>query len=263
MSRIIPKSLILIGLTVLLIIFFPKTGDKSVKEAHTKHYNENLFLNKSSIPGTHKNFILKLIPLIQQSNHNVLLERERLLQIYYSFSEGKKIKQSEKKWLKMIENKYRGETNETLFENNKQSILFYLDELLSRVEMVPIRFTLAQAAIESGWGTSRFCLEGNAYFGIHCYKPGCGIKAGGDQKGGFEVKSYKSVQESVDDYVLFLNSKRSMKNFRKERVNYFYGDSSLWRLAGSIKGYSAIGQSYQLMIESILRIYIPEGIANS
>ena len=54
-----------------------------------------------------------------------------------------------------------------------------------------------------------------------------------------------------------------MRNFRKERVNYYYGDSDLLQLANSIKGYSAIGLSYQQMIESILRIYIPEDIANN
>jgi len=244
---------------------FPKHTYNPDKEKHTGNYNENLFAKKTNIPSTHKDFILKLIPLIQHSNQEVLLERERLLMIYSMLSDGKKIKLPEQRWLKKLERKYRGKNNETLFENDKQSILTYLDELLSRVDRVPIRFALAQAAIESGWGSSRFCKEGNAYFGIHCYKAGCGIKAKADEEDSFEVKAYGDVQESVTDYILFLNSKRGMQGFRNARKNYFHKDTNpnLSKLANSIKGYSAIGQSYQFMIESILKKYIPEDIANN
>lgn len=265
MLKIITKPSLLLGLLTFVFFSFPKHSYNPDKEKDTGNYNENLFAKKTNIPSRHKDFILKLIPLIQHSNQEVLLERERLLMINSMVSEGKKIKLPEQRWLKKLESKYRGKNNETLFENDRQSILIYLDELLSRVDMVPIRFALAQAAIESGWGSSRFCKEGNAYFGIHCYKAGCGIKAKADEEGGFEVKAYEGVQESVTDYVLFLNSKRGMQRFRNERINYFHKDiePSLPKLANSIKGYSAIGQTYQFMIESILRKYIPEDIANN
>ncbi len=265
MLKIITKPSLLLGLLTFVFFSFPKHSYNPNKEKHTDDYNENLFANKTSIPNTHKDFILKLIPLIQHSNNQVLRERKRLLMINSMIKDGKKIKLPEQRWLKTIESKYRGKSKETLFENNRQTILNYMDELLNRVDMVPIRFALAQAAIESGWGSSRFCKEGNAYFGIHCYKAGCGIKAKADEEGSFEVKAYKNAQESVTDYILFLNSKRGMRRFRKERINYFYKDlePNLPKLANSIKGYSAIGQSYQFMIESILRKYIPEDIANN
>jgi len=235
------------------------------KVEHTLSYNESLFLDKPTIPETHKDFILDLIPLIQHSNQEVLMERELLLKIYSLVSEGKNLKQPERQWLKKLKIKYEGKNNTHLFPKEKESQLKYIDKLLERVDMIPIRFALAQAAIESGWGTSRFCIEGNSYFGIHCYTPDCGIKASEDKDGEFEVKSYSNAQESVNDYLLFINSKRGMQKFRNERVNYFHRDSipSLPKLARSIKGYSAIGQSYQFMIESILRIYIPENIANN
>jgi Bax protein len=265
MLKIITKPSLLLSLLTFVFFCFPKHSYNPDKEKHTNDYNENLFIKKPSIPDTHKDFILKLIPLIQHSNQEVILERERLLAVNSMIIDGKKIKLPEQRWLKTIEHKYRGKVNASLFKNDKQTILIYIDELLSRVDRVPIRFALAQAAIESGWGSSRFCKEGNAYFGIHCYKSGCGIKAKADEEGGFEVKAYQTVQESVTDYILFLNSKRGMRRFRKERINYFYKDTepSLPKLANSIKGYSAIGQNYQFMIESILRKYIPENIANN
>ena len=177
---------------------------------------------------------------------------------------GKKITQHEKNQLKKLESKYRGSIKKNLFQKKKSIILLYLSELISRADIVPIRLALAQAAIESGWGQSRFCLEGNAYFGIHCYKSGCGIKAKADTEGGFEVKAYENVQESVDDYILFLNSKRGMQSFRNERLKYFHADEipDLSKLAASIKGYSAIGNSYHEMIQSLFKSYIPEQIEN-
>lgn len=265
MLKIITKPSLLLGLLTFVFFIFPKHSYNPDKKKHTDDYNKNLFIGKTSIPKTHKAFILKLIPLIQHSNNEVVLERERLLVIHSMIIEGKKVKLPEQRWLKTIEKKYTGKINKTLFENDKQTVLNYLDELLIRVDRVPIRFALAQAAIESGWGKSRFCKEGNAYFGIHCYRPECGIKANADKEGGFEVKAYNSAQESVTDYILFLNSKRGMRKFREERINYFYKDlePSLSKLANSIKGYSAIGLSYQEMIDSILRKYIPVDIANN
>lgn len=265
MLKIITKPSLLLGLLTFVFFSLPKCTYNPDKEKDTSNYNENLFEGKTNIPDSHKDFILKLIPLIQHSNQEVLIERERLLLIYSMVSDEKRIRLREKRWLKKLENKYRGKINETLFENDQQTVLDYLNELLSRVDMVPIRFALAQAAIESGWGNSRFCKDGHAYFGIHCYKAGCGIKAKADEEGSFEVKAYQTAQESVTDYVLFLNSKRGMQRFRNERINYFHKDieQSLPRLASSIKGYSAIGQTYQFMIESILRIYIPKDIANN
>lgn len=265
MLKILTKPSVILGLLTFVFFSLPKQSYNPDKEMITNNYNESLFSSKPNIPAKHKDFILKLIPLIQHANHEVLMERERLLKIISLVIAGKKIKLPEQRWLKKLEKKYRGKKYDTLFEKDKLSILAYLDELLSRVDMVPIRFALAQAAIESGWGSSRFSREGHAYFGIHCYKPGCGLKANEDKDGGFEVKKYKNLQESVTDYVLFLNSKRGMQSFRDARNNYFHKDKepSLTKLASRIKGYSAIGTSYQFMIESILRRYIPEDIANN
>lgn len=229
------------------------------------NYTVDIFADKPTISDTNKDFILKLIPLIQASNQDILEERELLQVMYSHVSRRIKIKRSKKKWLKSLEIKYRGELNETLFENDQNTILEYLSELLSRVDIVPIRLALTQAAIESGWGSSRFCIEGNAYFGIHCYSAGCGIEAQAAEDAGFEVKKYNNAQESVKDYLQFLNSKRGLQRFRDERMYYLHCDAKkadLLKLAGTLKGYSADNLSYQQMIRSILNNYIPENISD-
>lgn len=265
MLKIITKPSFLLSVITFLFFAFPIHTYNPDIELHKSKYNENLFLDKPAIPDTHKAFILDLIPLIQQSNQAVMLERERLLKIYSLVKNGKRVKHPEQQWLKKLEIKYHGKNNSFPLPKDYEKLLKYINELLSRVDMVPIRLAIAQSAIESGWGTSRFCIEGQAFFGIHCYKPGCGIKARLDDEGGFEVKSYNNAQESVDDYLLFLNSKRGMQNFRNERLNYFHKDSipDLQKLTKSLKGYSGIGSSYHSMIESILQNYIPENIANN
>lgn len=223
-----------------------------------------LFEGKADMPENHKRFILELIPLIQQVNQNVLEEREKLKAIILTIELKQPLKSSDKKFLSKLATHYLGKNEEEIkFEQNFNDLKF-LNELLKRVDIVPVRLALAQSAIESGWGRSRFCNEGNAYFGIHCYTNECGIKANANSDGGFEVKSYASANESVIDYVHFLNSKRGMQRFRNERIRYFHTDSipDLLRLAGSMKGYSAIGDTYKYMIKSILDKYIPEEIAN-
>ena len=98
---------------------------------------------------------------------------------------------------------------DSLFANDSE-------DLLNRVDFIPSKLVLAQAIVESEWGKSRFAIEGNNYFGIHCYKPGCGMAPAGAT--GFWLESYPSVAEGVRGYLLFLNTKRSMKRFRNIRA---------------------------------------------
>lgn len=228
------------------------------------NYTYAIFDDKPTISDANKDFILKLIPLVQISNQSIILERTHLKLINDDVINDKKIKRRELKWLKTLEIKYTGEIDETLFENDKETVLQYLSDLLMRVDIIPIRLVLAQAAIESGWGNSRFCLEGNAYFGIHCYNAGCGVEVQLIDDARFEVKKYADAQESVQDYLLFLNSKRRMQPFRFERVNYLHKDKTpdLIKLASELKGYSADNDAYLQMIGSILKNYIPEKISD-
>ncbi len=252
----------------ILFIFLVLSCQNNIDSADNltviNNYTYAIFADKPAISDTNKDFILKLIPLIQSSNRNVLEERELLQIIYSNVSKGKKIKHREKRWLKSLEIKYRGVQNKTLFKNDQDIILAYLSELLSRVDIVPIRLALTQAAIESGWGSSRFCIEGNAFFGIHCYSAGCGLEAQASEVNGFEVKKYINAHESIKDYLQFLNSKRGMQRFRDERLNYLYSNANadLLKLSGTLKGYSADNSSYQQMIKSILNKYIPENISD-
>ena len=93
-----------------------------------------------------------------------------------------------------------------------------IDTLLRRADVIPVGLTLAQAAIESGWGTSRFAIDGNNLFGQRCYRAGCGLEpqdAGDDP--GFYVAEFSSVRASVESYALNLNSHPRYRSLRRIR----------------------------------------------
>lgn len=263
MNKLFSKPSLLLGLLAFLFFALPKQSYNPDFTINIKP-NSGLFANKYPMEKGHQKFILNLIPLVKKSNQDVLQERKSLEQILEAVETNKEIRLPEQRWVNSLARKYRGDRNFDLTNIGKEEQIEYLKELLSRVDIIPIRLALAQAAIESGWGKSRFCVEGNAYFGIHCYNPGCGLTAEESIEEDIAVKAYESAQESVSDYILFLNSKRGMQAFRDERMNYLYNHSgtSLSKLAESITGYSENGEAYSQMINSILRNYIPDSISD-
>ena len=93
-------------------------------------------------------FIKIVLPLIVAENERILADREKLLSI-----SGKKFTtDGEKQWLRQKLLEYKVKKGD-------------ISELLIRMDIIPTSIALAQAAKESGWGISRFALEGNAIFG--------------------------------------------------------------------------------------------------
>ena len=87
-----------------------------------------------------------------------------------------------------------------------------------KVNIVPISMVLAQSALETGWGTSRFAVDGNNYFGEHCFKIGCGIIPKNRNPNTFnEVKKFSAPIASVKSYLLLLNTGSKFYSFRQLR----------------------------------------------
>jgi len=128
--------------------------------------------------------------------------------------------------------------------------------LLRRVDVIPASLALAQAANESGWGTSRFAREGNNFYGQWCFKRGCGMVP--NDRGIrdiHEVAVFNSPSDSVASYLRNLNSHKAYKTLRKIRMNLraavqpVTGDE----LANGLEKYSQRGQDYIKEIRSIIR----------
>ncbi|MCG9631030.1 glucosaminidase domain-containing protein [Vibrio sp. Isolate30] len=95
----------------------------------------------------------------------------------------------------------------------------WLNEMLSRVNVLPEALVLTQAANESAWGTSRFATAANNYFGHWCYSKGCGLVPLQRNEGStHEVAKFSSSQESVHRYFMNLNRNNAYQDLRAIRA---------------------------------------------
>ncbi len=128
-----------------------------------------------------------------------------------------------------------------------------LNQLLKRVHTLPPSLVLAQAANESGWGTSRFCIKANNIFGEWIYNREAGLKpAGVPDSAPYRVKVFPNLQASVRSYMHNLNTHWAYKDFRKLRAAQA-GELNSLQLVQGLENYSERGQAYVKDISSLIR----------
>jgi len=128
--------------------------------------------------------------------------------------------------------------------------------LLNKIDQIPTSLVLAQAAIESAWGTSRFAQKGNNLFGEWCFSQGCGIVPLHRAKGSHhEVKAFASIADSVRSYMLNLNSHPAYQAFRNKRLKQqSAAQLSGCYLASGLINYSEKKERYIESIKQLIRI---------
>ena len=204
----------------------------------------NDFLNIKSVNKRKKLFINTLLPIIFVENRKVLEDRKRILD-WWNQSGGEVVsREFWPNWLFELSEKY----------NYTESSL---GRLLIRVDIVPLSLALSQAAIESGWGSSRYMNEGNAIFGQYTYDSKKGIKPRERANGkNFFVKRFPSLSESVRSYLKNINTHLAYEDFRQERRKLRMNGESLSGniLANYLKNYSERNEAYvddlKLLIET-------------
>tara|TARA_B100000401_G_C52809632_1_gene723030 strand:+ start:1297 stop:2448 length:1152 start_codon:yes stop_codon:yes gene_type:complete len=186
-----------------------------------------------------KNLFIKIVlPLILEENNRIKFDRKKLFKILNK----NKNSDAEKRWLNSKFKQY-GVLNKDL------------STLKVRMDIVPVSLAIAQAAKESGWGTSRFAIEGNALFGQWTWS-GEGIKpAGIDSEEKHKVMKFKVLKASVRAYQRNLNTHGSYKEFRSERANMRDSDEELDSLilADFLDKYAATGKEYTKIIKQIIK----------
>ena len=183
-------------------------------------------------------FIKIVLPLILEENNRIKVDRKKLFRILNKNRNS----EAEKKWLNSKFKQYGVLNND-------------LSTLKIRMDIVPVSLAIAQAAKESGWGTSRFAIEGNALFGQWTWS-GEGIKpAGIDSEEKHKVMKFKVLKASVRAYQRNLNTHGSYKKFRSERANMRDGDEELDSLilADYLDKYAATGKEYTKIIKQIIK----------
>ena len=183
-------------------------------------------------------FIQIILPLIIKENNYIKLDRQKLFSI---LNKSKNTKE-EKNWLR-IKFKQYGVVNKDV------------STLKIRMDEVPISIAIAQAAKETGWGTSRFALEGNALFGQWTWS-GEGIKpAGADNNTTHKVMKFKVLQASVKAYQRNLNTHSSYRNFRSARAQLRDDGKKLDSLIliAHLDKYAETGKKYVKILQQIIR----------
>jgi len=130
----------------------------------------------------------------------------------------------------------------------------WTDELLRRVAPIPVSIALAQAAIESGWGQSRFALEGNALFGQWVWNDKLGIKAANQSDPRASVRRFPDLLSSVQAYMFNLNSHRAYRAFREIRSRHMAEPDqvSVNEVIEGLTNYAQIGDAYVSKIRRII-----------
>jgi Bax protein len=120
------------------------------------------------------------------------------------------------------------------------------ERLLRRVDTIPVALALAQAAVESGWGTSRFAQQGNALFGQWAWTESAGMRPLAASNERAVVRSFGSLLESVRAYMHNLNTHQNYKRFRDARYRLKPQTEAVKasRLATYLDSYAEIGQAY-------------------
>ena len=158
-------------------------------------------------------FIEYLTPIVEYHNDRILAERSRLLKIQNGIADGRPLSYSQLRWLKQLADQYGVDWSE-------DQLFKVIQELSSRVDIVPVQLAVVQAAKESSWGRSRYAVQVNNMFGEWCYRKGCGIVPKDRSNGArHEVRRFPTVSASTRSYIHNLNSHRnysSLRNLRKD-----------------------------------------------
>lgn len=140
--------------------------------------------------------------------------------------------------------------------SKKFSLLTQLYELQVKVDVIPPALILVQAANESAWGTSRFARIGLNFFGVWCYKKGCGMVPGSRDTGAkHEVAAYSSIKQGVARYVHNINTNSAYIVFRTIRSQLREQNQPLAPeiLATGLIPYSERGTDYVLELTEMIR----------
>ncbi|MEJ2766097.1 glucosaminidase domain-containing protein [Photobacterium sp. MCCC 1A19761] len=132
----------------------------------------------------------------------------------------------------------------------------WLNSMLKRVDVLPESLVLSQAANESGWGRSRFAVEGNNYFGQWCYREGCGLVPSGRTEGAsHEVAVFASPHLSVKAYFMNVNRNPAYAELREIRALQRQAGQRVegQRLAEGLHRYSERGHAYVDEIQSMIK----------
>lgn len=193
-------------------------------------------------------FFNYLLERVSDVNAEILELRDDIEDIREDLMEGKTLSSSQQRFIQDWALEYDFEDVETVN-------LELVDDLLQRADIVPPSLVLAQAALESAWGSSRFAMEGNNLFGMRCWTPGCGIVPRRRAPGAtFEVAVFRTPKDAIEAFIHNINTHQAYLDLRRLRAQQRRSGNTITgsALAGGLMRYSEQGSLYVEKVRGVI-----------
>ncbi|MBV1901710.1 MAG: glucosaminidase domain-containing protein, partial [Kordiimonadaceae bacterium] len=200
-------------------------------------------------PKKKRLFTSTMLPIILRANELIIADRGRLIALRKKLLGQQPLKRVEREWLYTTARSYKEKLPKTLKADDINILLF-------KIDVIPPSLALAQAAIETGWGTSKFAQQGNALFGEWVWdKNAAGIVPSGREEGKtHRIKSFEYLLDSVRSYMVNLNRHHSYTDLRHRRAELRQHSLIVTgaALAPALSSYSQRGTDYVNDVLSII-----------
>ncbi|WP_241238887.1 glucosaminidase domain-containing protein [Colwellia sp. Arc7-635] len=234
----------------VVIPVVPKVVKKVVKKVEQPLHDVDLpdFAEIRDVKEKKRQFFAFIRPAVVAENAKILASRAEVERLIAQLTLEEPFTQEEHALVASLIKKYK--------VSKKFSLLRQLYELQLKIDVIPPALVLVQAANESAWGTSRFARIGLNFFGVWCYREGCGMVPGSRNSGAkHEVAAYDSVRIGVARYLHNINTNAAYKVFRSIRGQLREQNQPLAPeiLATGLTRYSERGTDYVLELTEMIR----------
>ncbi|WP_052481313.1 glucosaminidase domain-containing protein [Gilvimarinus agarilyticus] len=251
--QLIAAALVIYALgTLALALFFASTHYKPASLGSIS--GDTVLPNMRAIddiPTRKQTFIQLIAPMASAKNDAIMQARARLTDMLSALAQGKALSYVQKEQLRRLGKRYQVDTDAQAAPQTQQ-----IKKLLRRVDVIPTSMVVAQAATESGWGTSRFARQAQNLFGQWCYTKGCGLVPKSRNKGAtHEVQKFPSLEQAVNAYYHNINTHRTYAAVRSRRAALRDAGQPITgpELIPGLVGYSSRGQVYVDELGELIR----------
>ncbi|MFC3095688.1 mannosyl-glycoprotein endo-beta-N-acetylglucosamidase [Alteromonas sediminis] len=212
------------------------------------------FTDFANVEEKKKAFFDYLRPEIEAQNQHILGIRHRLMQLQRKVANNEPLSEKERQSLVWLKKEYRVDSN--VNPQDLAQTANVIQGLLNRIDIIPTDLVLVQAANESAWGTSRFARRGYNFFGLWCFKKGCGfVPSRRKEDAKHEVAKFPNLTRAVYTYLRNLNRHDAYRELRQIRANLRANNLPITGsdLAEGLVSYSERGHDYVEELQAMIR----------
>ncbi|NOQ30445.1 MAG: mannosyl-glycoprotein endo-beta-N-acetylglucosamidase [Helicobacteraceae bacterium] len=204
-------------------------------------FNEE-YLKTTQTSKMKKLFVEILLPAIELSNANILKERLFIKEFFIKYDTVMPEKNDLEKFKKIAKKYYI------------KKDIYSQRAFMERINTIPNSLAIAQGAVESAWGKSRFAQVANNIFGVWTWGKVGIIPAERPEGKKYKIRIFKTLGDSVAFYMLNLNRHKSYKEFRALRFKYNKENKPFTGLVASttMQNYSGIGEEYNHLLKKMI-----------